>query len=149
MILQTIKTHFPIEEILNCYAYGSNIIHQANTPKSKMIDLLFIVKDIQDFHTANRKMNREHYSSVEKIINLSTWINSIGSKVYYHQNILLDTQLYKYGVISLFDFTSSLKTWNNLFIAGRFHKPVQAIIQTLNCNDIIKQNRQQAVSDID
>ena len=81
MLQQIIKKYFTYEEIVNAYAYGSRVIPQKNLKEGKMKDLIFVVNDVEDFHNANRKMNREHYSFIEKFLNKSKYINELGPKI--------------------------------------------------------------------
>lgn len=144
MLQQIIKKYFPYEEIVNAYAYGSRVIPQKNLKEGKMKDLIFVVNDVEDFHNANRKINRDHYSFIEKFLNKSKYINELGPKIYYHQNIMIENNLYKYGVISKKNFENSLSNWNNLFICGRFQKPVETIFANVNYDKLIENNRKSA-----
>lgn len=143
-MIELIKKHFPYEEIISAYGYGSNIIPQYNIAKGKMTDLIFVVKDLEDFHIANKKMNREHYSFIDKIINKSKFINDLGTKVYYHQGIKVGNTILKYGIVSQRNFECLLKNWNNLFLCGRFHKPIQTIISNKKNDELIEENRKKA-----
>jgi hypothetical protein len=54
----------------------------------------------------------------------------------------------KYGVICERDFIYHLNNWDNVFIAGRFHKPVLdiEIRPNMNLYKTIDSNRESAVS---
>ena len=144
MLLQLIKKHFPFEEIVNAYAYGSKVIPQKDIKPGKMSDLIFVVNDVEDFHNANKKLNREHYSFIEKIINKSKYINNFGPKIYYNQNVVIENNVIKYGVISRKNFEYSMSNWDNMFICGRFHKPIMNIVQNINYDKLIEENRKRA-----
>ena len=144
MLLQLIKKHFPYGEIVNAYAYGSKVIPQKDIKPGKMTDLIFVVNDVEDFHNANKKINREHYSLIEKYINKSKYINNVGPKIYYNQNVVIENNVIKYGVISRKNFEYSLSNWDNMFICGRFHKPIVNIVQNINYDKLIEENRKRA-----
>lgn len=123
MLQQLIKTHFPYDELTAVYAYGSKVFPQYKSPPGKQTDLIFIVEDIDDFHKANKHKNIHHYSFIERYINQAKRINNMGARIYYHQNILINNNTYKYGVISRKHFEDAMHNFSNPFICGRFHKP--------------------------
>jgi translocator assembly and maintenance protein 41 len=144
--------NFKSNNIIAIYGYGSGIIPQKNN-LPKMIDLIFIVKNTKEFHEENLKINSNHYSKIAYYFNyLLNFANNKGTQVYYNSNIILDNQInIKYGLISLNNFSYNLHHWNNLFISGRFHKPVLQIYKSENIEEIkiiedsIDFNRRQAV----
>ena len=158
LLEKNIKKLFPCELIKYCYAYGSAVIPQKDN-KGKMIDLFFIVDDLEKFHKENLRVNHHHYSNLSKHFGNGKIIevNKQGTCVYYNPNIkLCDDILIKYGVMSYSDFIFKLKNWDNLFVAGRFHKPVSCIelntrenkedINEINeVNDLLYKNRKSAV----
>ena len=154
LLKYNIKKMFPYKSIKKCYAYGSAVIPQKDN-LGKMIDLFFIVDDLEKFHSENMKLNENHYSNTSKFFGISQILNTnkLGTCVYYNPNIKLDESLLiKYGVISSFDFKFKLKNWDNLFVAGRFHKPVRNIeldneesVSREEIDEIILQNRRSAV----
>ncbi len=150
-IKEGLFNHFPVEEINSCFAYGSAVIPQIGN-KGKMTDLFFICNDIKIFHEKNMKMNESHYSSVSKIGKLNSLVklNKFGSGVYYNPSVKIksfgEEMLIKYGTVSLSDFVLHLRKWDNLFLAGRFHKPVLSVIsQNDEVENAIKFNRERAV----
>ena len=123
-----LSKNFPIRNIKAIYGYGSGIFPQKdNTPK--MIDLIFIVDNSQNFHKENLIRNKNHYSKLARLsIFFLNYVNNHGTKIYYNPNVLLENNInIKYGIISHKDFIENLNNWDNLFIAGRFHKPVKEI----------------------
>ena len=92
---------------------------------------------------------RPHFISVcnpnLNVLNCST---SSVSGVYYNPSVLLEKDLLiKYGVVSERDFINHMTRWENLFIAGRFHKPVIPIFkEDDNIKEIINKNRDAAVN---
>ncbi len=140
-----ISKYFP--KVMYSFAYGSAVIPQKENI-GKMVDVFLIVENLEEFHTENLKMNNMHYSTFAKSMSLSTLvkINNFGTGVYYNPSIVLENDLLiKYGVVGLSKFKESLLHWNNLFISGRFHKPVLNINTTQEIEKIIELNRKSAV----
>jgi len=117
--------NFNPNQIKYIYGYGSGIFPQKDN-KPKMIDLIFVVDDTINFHWHNLQKNKEHYSKLATCFKpLINHLNDHGTQLYYNPNVLLENQInIKYGVISEFNFLKNLNNWNNLFVSGRFHKPV-------------------------
>jgi translocator assembly and maintenance protein 41 len=118
-----IPNSFP--RINNVYAYGSAVVQQKDNI-GKMTDLIFVVDDVREFHKLNVEMNSNHYSDIAKALSQDVLanVNRFGTKIYYNPSIAIDNVFVKYGIIQESDFIYSLTNWDNLFVAGRFHKPV-------------------------
>jgi len=146
---EKLSRNFPISNIKYAYAYGSAVIPQKDYT-GKMIDMFFIVDDIKKFHIDNLRKNSYHYSSLARNSCIATLenVNRFGSGVYYNPSVLLEKDLLiKYGVVSERDFINHMTRWENLFIAGRFHKPVIPIFkEDDNIKEIINKNRDAAVN---
>jgi len=123
-----LKKNFETKNIEHIFGYGSGIFPQKDT-KPKMIDLIFIVDNTEEFHNQNIIQNKNHYSKFALYLRpFLNYFNENGTRVYYNSSIVLDNSLnIKYGVISQRNFMNSLYYWNNLFVSGRFHKPVLSI----------------------
>lgn len=134
MLQQVIKTYFPCDEIIAAYAYGSKVFPQYKSKPGKQTDLMFIVEDVEDFHKANKTKNLHHYSLIERYLNQAKHINNIGAHVYYHQNVHIERNVYKYGVISRKHFEDVMHNFSNTFICGRFHKPTLQVFSNQNNN---------------
>jgi translocator assembly and maintenance protein 41 len=145
---EKINRNFPFHEIKFAYAYGSAVIPQKDHT-GKMVDIFFIVEDLKKFHSDNLRRNKQHYSSLAKCSSITTLekVNRSGTGIYYNPSVLLENDLLiKYGVISEKDFINHLSLWDNLFIAGRFHKPVLSILkEDLSIEAVIRKNREIAV----
>jgi translocator assembly and maintenance protein 41 len=149
-LLEGLHRYFPVEELVSCYAYGSAVIPQIGN-KGKMTDLIFICKDLKTFHEKNMKINESHYSSIAKFGSIKNLvhINKLKSGVYYNPSVEINSHnekiLIKYGVISYIDFLHHFKNWDNLFLPGRFHKPVLSVFSNEEIEEAIRQNRDGAV----
>jgi translocator assembly and maintenance protein 41 len=144
-----------LEHINAIYAYGSAAIQQiGNISENNMIDLFFIVDDIEKFHKQNLVRNKNDYSFVGRNLPLK-WllrVNRFGTGVYYNPSIEIQDESsqrkfrIKYGVIEEMQFKRFLSKWENLFIPGRFHKPVLSIKESNELQQTIQKNREMAVS---
>lgn len=126
------------------YGYGSGVFKQSNTEGFKpLTDVVFIVDDIRDWHKTNMGMNRKDYSLIGRIHlsrkNIAKLKGMNG--VTYFSEIKDDGYIFKYGVIEVEDFKRGLSTWDNLFMAGRFHKPVMEIEATDDIRYVISYNK--------
>lgn len=126
---------FPIENLSYCFAYGSGVIRQLNNENQKnMIDLIFSVKNAEEWHQENLKINPNHYSALKffgsKVI--AKVQTNIPSKVYFNSMIPIKDEkvVVKYGVIEENDFVADLLDWNDIYVAGRLHKPVKVVHST-------------------
>lgn len=52
---------------------------------------------------------------------------SYGAHVFYNTLVKCEKRVIKYGVISNKNLQSDLRNWDNLYIAGRLHKPVNVV----------------------
>lgn len=151
LIYKNIKNNFP-KNVKHVFAYGSAVMPQKDH-KGNMIDLFLIVDNLEIFHEHNLIMNKMHYSSLARNLgsNFISKIHQMGTKVYYNPSIKIENDiLIKYGIISENDFVNNLINWNNLFVAGRFHKPVLNIFSDVDnkefdINSVINKNRLSAV----
>jgi translocator assembly and maintenance protein 41 len=142
---------FPKNNFKFIFAYGSAAIPQKHN-KGKMIDIIYIVEDIENFHKLNMDINPLHYSKLARLLGsvATANINESATKVYYNPSIMLDENInIKYGVVSIKSFINNLTNWPNLFLSGRLHKPIINIYNDDKENDkfkeIINKNREAAV----
>ncbi|TDZ46186.1 Phosphatidate cytidylyltransferase [Colletotrichum trifolii] len=95
----------------------------------KMIDFIFGVTHTQHWHSLNIREHRDHYSGIAGFGSglVSTFQDRWGAGVYFNPYVTKKGMLIKYGVTSIDNLVTDLSTWNNLYIAGRLHKPVKIL----------------------
>ncbi|PHH63644.1 hypothetical protein CDD81_5625 [Ophiocordyceps australis] len=139
--------------IVYCFAYGSGVFPQESSSRviteeefravhphppdalvraqrgsPKMIDFIFGVTHTQHWHSINMKQHRDHYSSIASLgSGLVSRVQDWGAGVYFNPYIEVNGMLIKYGVTSIQNLVQDLSTWNNLYLAGRLHKPVKIL----------------------
>eukprot|EP01039_Chlorochromonas_danica_P009310 gene9310-10276_t len=140
------------------FTYGSGAVQQGGYNYKKhaaelpMLDLILVVEDSLSWHTENMRMNPSHYSSLLPMNPsfVTSFQEFLPAHFWFNAYVSIPTgpqagRLMKYGVISKTHALKDLNQWNDLYIAGRLHKPVQ-ILQT---NEILEtameQNREQAL----
>ena len=129
---------------IGVYGYGSGVFKQSNTTGSKpLTDVIFIVPDIKEWHRENMLMNSNDYSFIGRIHLSRNNISKLKGKnhITYFSEIRDGEYTFKYGVIEVEDFKRGLNTWDNLFTAGRFHKPVMEIKSREDIKDAIEYNK--------
>ncbi|MDE5889307.1 MAG: phosphatidate cytidylyltransferase, partial [Bacilli bacterium] len=135
---------------LGVYGYGSGVFKQAIQAVQKVppqTDIIFIVEDIRKWHQENMKLNQHDYSILGKIHFNSSSISKLKGKnnITYLSNIYENDFYFKYGVIEVEDFLRGLSVWDNIFVAGRFHKPVLEIKSNEEIKESINYNRKCAL----
>ncbi|KAK7791424.1 hypothetical protein R5R35_014449 [Gryllus longicercus] len=128
---------FP-QNITLCFAYGSGVMKQSgqSTGKRNMIDLVIAVEDPYKWHEQNILWNPHHYSSLRWFGHnfVASYQENWGAKMYFNTLIKLpdsDTMI-KYGVISRASLVTDLLDWNDLYVSGRLHKPVEILHKSSN-----------------
>lgn len=130
------------------FGYGSGVFLQANQrdTQNKMIDVIFVVEDVVEWHRENIANNPKDYSFLGKLHICCTSRSKLKGKnnIVYLSHINFMNLQFKYGVIEVNDFLRGLETWNNIFVAGRFQKPVLEIATTDRMDETINYNRRSA-----
>lgn len=130
--LKKILREFP-RNMKFCFAYGSAAYKQLNNEKNNMLDLIFVVRNPNKWHAENLMKNPKHYAQPLRFLGHKAITNlqeKSGAKVYY--NTLVRTasgHMVKYGVISEVSLVEDLLDWNDLYLAGRLHKPVKVLVE--------------------
>ena len=108
------------------FAYGSGVFKQRTSHQAEMIDFLLLVKDDDwtGWHERNRARNPQDYPSFAGI-GLRFFVPGC---IYFVPGVKIDAasganMKIKYGVVRWSDFMRDLLTWNQLYVAGRLHKP--------------------------
>eukprot|EP00928_Gymnodinium_smaydae_P070584 TRINITY_DN54391_c0_g1_i1.p1 TRINITY_DN54391_c0_g1~~TRINITY_DN54391_c0_g1_i1.p1 ORF type:complete len:312 (-),score=58.87 TRINITY_DN54391_c0_g1_i1:34-969(-) len=128
------------------FAYGSAVFAQAGH-KGKMVDMLLVVEDAEDWHRTNLQRFREHYSGLRWLgPKACARVQHLGAGVYYNAMVTLPCGLYcKYGVITREDLLGDLGHWSHLYVAGRMHKPLAVLQEDEQVSAAIAANRLSAL----
>ena len=134
--------------VVGAYGYGSGVFRQAGYEEEDIpqIDLIFLVDNLKEWHKENMKYNRDDYSLLGRIhVNVSSLKRLKGSNgITYYSQIFENGYRFKYGVMEEQDFLLFLNSWENFFIAGRFHKPILQIKGNEEEDEAISKNKRQA-----
>ena len=114
----------------------TNELSTAAEKEKKMLDMILIVKDAQQFHKSNLETNPHHYAPLFRDATRATWWQKHETvhltrrwirnpKVFFN---FVEEPFMKYGVVELSDLGSDLKHWDSLYIAGRMHKPTATVM---------------------
>lgn len=129
--LKRVLTEFP-GSVKFCFAYGSGAFKQLHNPGS-MLDIIFVVPNAEHWHTENLQRNSKHYAQPLRTLGpkvIAKVQEQWGAKVYYNPLIdMSDGRMIKYGVISEVCLVEDLLDWNDLYLAGRLHKPVRILVE--------------------
>ncbi|XP_076752205.1 phosphatidate cytidylyltransferase, mitochondrial [Xylocopa sonorina] len=130
--LKGILKSFPTS-IKFCFAYGSGVFKQMNNQSTNMVDLVFVVRNVNQWHAENLKLNPKHYAQPLRFFGHRAITNvqeKWGAKIYYNTLVkIAEGYTIKYGVVSEVSLIEDLLDWNDLYLAGRLHKPVKVLIE--------------------
>ncbi|KOX67877.1 Mitochondrial translocator assembly and maintenance protein 41 like protein [Melipona quadrifasciata] len=130
--LKDILNNFP-RTVKFCFAYGSAAFKQMNNQLDNMIDLVFVVRNVNQWHAENLKLNPKHYAQPLKLFGHKAITNvqeKWGAKVYYNTLVKMPQgHMIKYGVISEVSLIEDLLDWTDIYLAGRLHKPVKILVE--------------------
>lgn len=131
-------------DALAVYGYGSGVFKQSSYSDidKPQIDLIFIVNDVNDWYLDNVKNNSNDYSLIGKAYFNIKAIKGLKGKnnISYVSNIKYKDYMFKYGVISIDDFVTSLNNWSIFFVAGRFQKPTKEYFSNNTIKSAISNN---------
>ena len=125
------------------FGYGSGVFKQSRTSGTPQTDVIFVVDDIMEWHRDNMCSNSGDYSLIGKIHLSTDNIDRIKGRnfITYFSDVKDGDMTFKYGVVEEDDFNRGLSTWDNLFLVGRFHKPVLDVISDGVLRNVISKNR--------
>lgn len=130
------------------FGYGSGVFDQGVSIGKPQTDVIFVVEDIKKWHQDNMSENSGDYSFIGRRHFSTDDIDRIKGKnnITYVSDIRDNEaeNLFKYGVVEKDDFQRSLSTWDNMFLVGRFHKPILEVISDEILSDVIASNREKA-----
>ena len=102
--------------------YGSGVFYQKDSKLDRMIDIILVVENIEQFHKENIKMNRSHYhfsfspTDFYHRKKIEVLQNNLFPLFYFTQNKFQNVA-YKYGVIQKDVLYDELSNWTNFTIA--------------------------------
>lgn len=130
--LKDILKNFP-RNIKFCFAYGSAAFKQLNNESNNMVDLIFVVRNVNQWHAENLKLNPKHYAQPLRFLGHKAITNvqeKWGAKVYYNTLVKMkEGYTIKYGVVSEVSLVEDLLDWTDIYLAGRLHKPVKILME--------------------
>jgi hypothetical protein len=159
--IKEILQHFPPVELAFAYGSGvfvqkgydysslstsssssSSPLKEKNQKKSSslpMVDFIFVVENSELWHKENLSRNPAHYSSILSFSakHIAAFQDRIPSHFWFNAYVPLpvkggEGRLMKYGIINKSNALKDLFTWNNLYLAGRLHKPVHLLSSSLS-----------------
>ncbi|KAK3987221.1 mitochondrial matrix Mmp37-domain-containing protein [Cladorrhinum sp. PSN332] len=117
------------EEIRAIHPKCPPAVQRAQDGTPKMIDFIFGVSHTQHWHSLNMRQHGDHYSSLATLGSgaVSYVQDKMGAGVYFNPYVVVNGILIKYGVVQLSTLERDLSQWDNLYLAGRLHKPVKIL----------------------
>lgn len=143
MLDQITLNNFPRAGVSLIFGYGSQVIKQGGAQSGKdLVDIIFAVDDTIQWHKENLNRNNQHYSFVRYLPNNVEKIASIqenfGARIYYNPYVNIANLSIKYGVIKTSHLIEDLLEWNDLYVSGRLHKPVEFLVNTCDKNEQLR-----------
>lgn len=129
------------------FGYGSGVFKQDIPVGKPQTDVIFVVDDIRQWHKDNMSENSGDYSLIGRLHLSSDNVERIKGKnfVTYVSDVKgNDGNTFKYGVVENGDFQRGLCTWDNMFLVGRFHKPILDVLSNEKVREVIDKNRDRA-----
>lgn len=136
MLKQILLNNFPQAQVSLAFGYGSRIIKQVQVQDTDLVDVVFVVDNSFEWHKRNILTNGQHYSFLkllprpeERITNIQ---ENYGARMYYNPYVTIGNISIKYGVVKTAHLIDDLLHWNDLYVAGRLHKPVELLVNISN-----------------
>lgn len=131
-------------------AYGSWVFKQEwySDKDRPMIDFVFWVENPYSWHKSNLFTNPWDYSGISKLlwVEFVIWLQKRWAWIYYNPYVEYAWNTIKYWIISKNDLIIDLKEWNNLYVAGRLHKPVMVLHSDPQIQNAIDENLNHALN---
>lgn len=128
------------------FGYGSGVFEQDISTSKPLTDVIFVVDDLRKWHHDNMEVNSNDYSLIGRIhLSRDNMRKLKGKNFVTYFSEIKDKDIeytFKYGVVEENDFVRNLGTWENLFLVGRFHKPVLDVFSNEKIEEVINQNRE-------
>ncbi|RYG69323.1 hypothetical protein EON64_03020 [archaeon] len=144
---------FPSVEF--AFSYGSGAVQQGGYQYKKsaselpMLDIIMVVEDSEEWHRENMLRNPSHYSPLVPMNYFQVaWVQEkVPANFWFNAYVPIPTgpqagRLLKYGVISKKHALKDLLHWNNLYLAGRLHKPVHILKSSADFDSALQTNRE-------
>ncbi|KAL6055981.1 Mitochondrial translocator assembly and maintenance protein 41 [Balamuthia mandrillaris] len=131
--------------------YGSGFVLQSgyspHQQKEVMMDLIFAVREPREWHEANVRRNREHYSFLASLGGqvVSFVQTGFGARIYYNPFVQVGEKRVKYGVIGMDDLLSDLRHWTTFYVSGRLQKPTKVLQENAEVEAANQQNLHNAL----
>lgn len=109
-------------------AYGSAARRQPGGGGGGL-DVLLAVDDAPAWHRQNLKRNRDHYGPACLFGGRGvSGLAKLGARVHFNSMVPFRGWELKYGVMATADLLSDLRSWTEMYVAGRLQKPVEEIV---------------------
>ena len=135
-------------DVRAAYGYGSKIFKQENAiTTDSLIDLIFVVDNIKDWHLKNLQENPSDYSLIgtKFFTNAASKTIKGSTGIAYVSDIEENGLRYKFGTIEYKDLFSYLQTWESFYVPGRFQKTIYPYVEDVELNQAILLNRKKAL----
>lgn len=135
-------------DVIAAYGYGSKIFKQENAiTTDSLIDLIFVVDNIKEWHLKNLEINPKDYSYIGSKFFANAQTDSIKGTtgIAYISDIEENGLRYKFGTIEYKDLYYNLQSWNSFYVPGRFQKTIYPYKEDIELNEAIMLNRKKAL----
>ena len=118
-------------DVAYAVGYGSGVFRQKGyaADAKPMVDLLLCVDAPREWHAENLRRNGDHYSALGRLgaSAVASVQERLAAGVYFNTLVPWDGRMIKYGVVSRAALERDLLEWDQLYLAGRLHKPVAVV----------------------
>ncbi len=135
-------------DVIAAYGYGSKIFKQENAiTTDSLIDLIFVVDNIKEWHLKNLEINPTDYSFIGSKFFTNAQTDSIKGTtgIAYISDIEENGLRYKFGTIEYKDLYYNLQSWDSFYVPGRFQKTIYPYKEDIELTEAIMLNRKKAL----